>query len=264
MKVIKTKDFYFDKDTALTIGNFDGLHIGHRKLIIKLLEEAAIDGVEPGVLTFSPHPARLFSPDAGFKTLFTPDEKINAIRETGVAFCVSYPFDKDTANLKAEDFLRDVIKTRLRGRLLVVGSEFRFGAGGKGDVSLMCKMAENYGFRLLVVNHTTGCNDQKVSTTAIKDLILNKKMDLAKQYLGRPYCVTGCCLNKTLRVDAGKLLPPNGIYPVNIDAGNKTFETGVLIINGVIYLDPANAAAEALSGRDGAIDAGMPVVIEFI
>ncbi len=176
--------------TVLTIGNFDGVHQGHRALLRRLTAAAADVGLPATVLTFEPHPREFFAPDAAPARLTTLREKLELLADDGVdRVCVCH-FNRRFAALSAADFVDDVLVASLRVNHLIVGDDFRFGAGRAGDFACLSAAARRHGFRIEAMD-SISVDGERVSSSAVRDALQAGKLDYAAQLLGRPYAIDG-------------------------------------------------------------------------
>lgn len=174
---------------ALTIGNFDGVHRGHRAIVARLAELAAETGATPTVLTFDPHPQAVLRGHAPL-ALSTFDRRMALLAEAGVAQVVVLPFDRELSLVEPEDFVRDVLVGRLGVRAIVVGSNFRFGHKARGDVSMLASLGASSGFAVETV--TVGeLEGRRLSSTEIRTAIAACDVQWAATALGRPHLVPG-------------------------------------------------------------------------
>src|SRR5260370_709410 len=133
-------------NTALTIGNFDGVHLGHKRLIHRVLDFAREHDLTPALLTFDPHPARVVAPDRAPRLLTTLEQRINLLHAEGIEHVEVLPFTAETAKLTPEEFVTEVVVARLSARAVVVGHNFRFGNKAAGDVRLLRELGRTYAF----------------------------------------------------------------------------------------------------------------------
>ncbi|HEU5003499.1 MAG TPA: bifunctional riboflavin kinase/FAD synthetase [Actinomycetota bacterium] len=174
---------------ALTIGNFDGVHRGHRAILGRLLELAAATGAAPTVLTFDPHPQAVLRGHAPL-ALSTFDRRMALLAEAGIERVVVLPFDRELSLVEPEDFGRDVLAGRLGVRAIVVGSNFRFGHKARGDVAMLASLGEAAGFSVETV--TVGeLEGRRLSSTEIRTAIRECDVAWAAKALGRPHLVPG-------------------------------------------------------------------------
>ena len=177
-------------DSVLTIGNFDGVHLAHRALLARLMATARQEQLVPTVLTFEPHPRDFFAPQTAPTRLSTLREKLELIAEEGIAQCYVCPFNARFAALSAEDFISRILVDKLHVRHLIIGDDFRFGAGRRGNFALLKKAGEHFGFRLEAMDSIT-FECERVSSSAVRAALAAGKMERAAQLLGRPYAIDG-------------------------------------------------------------------------
>ena len=175
---------------AVTIGNFDGVHLGHQAMLARLTARAASVGALPAVLTFEPHPREIFAPAAAPTRLTSLREKLEILRGLGVAHVHVCRFSKAFAALSAEDFVQRILVEGLRARYVLVGDDFRFGAKRAGDLALLQRMGARHGFEAEAL-HTVEAAGQRASSTAVREALAAGDMATAAQLLGRPYSISG-------------------------------------------------------------------------
>jgi riboflavin kinase/FMN adenylyltransferase len=223
MRIVRSFDGYeADADLLLTIGVFDGVHLGHRAVLSRL-SSLRRPGTLVGALTFERHPLAFLRPDQAPRNITTVDEKINLLAACGLDILFLLPFDERIANLDAAVFLREVLHRRLRTRALIVGAGWRFGKGRGGDVALAERMLGPLGC-LVEAAPVVECDGEKVSSSRIRRLIAECRFGRADELLGSPYTVRGIVTTgegrghrlgfptANLAVPADKLLPPPGVY----------------------------------------------------
>lgn len=175
---------------AITIGNFDGVHLGHQAMLARLRARAASVGGSPTVLTFEPHPREIFTPDSAPTRLTSLREKLEILRGLGVAHVHVCRFTRAFAALTAQEFVRRILVDGLRARYVLVGDDFRFGARRAGDFALLRQLGEQHGFEAEAL-HTVEAAGQRASSTAVRDALAAGDMAMAAQLLGRPYSISG-------------------------------------------------------------------------
>lgn len=175
---------------AVTIGNFDGVHLGHQAMLARLTARAASVGALPTVLTFEPHPREIFTPDSAPTRLTSLREKLEILRGLGVAHVHVCRFSKPFAALSAEDFVKRILVEGLQARYVLVGDDFRFGARRAGDFALLKQLGERHGFEAEAL-HTVEAAGQRASSTAVREALAAGDMATAAQLLGRPYSISG-------------------------------------------------------------------------
>jgi riboflavin kinase/FMN adenylyltransferase len=190
MRVLRGYHAASPQETALTIGNFDGVHLGHRALLDRLCVGARQKGLLPAVLTFEPHPREFFDPANAPARLTILREKFELLREYGVALTMVARFTSGFAALSPEDFVRRVLVEALRTRHLIVGDDFRFGARRAGDFGLLQRLGGESGFTVEAMGSVV-CEDERVSSSAVRRALAAGDMTRAAQLLGRPYAIDG-------------------------------------------------------------------------
>jgi riboflavin kinase/FMN adenylyltransferase len=176
--------------TVLTIGNFDGVHVGHRALLARLTATAAKAGLPAAVLTFEPHPREFFDPAAAPPRLSTLREKLELLADDGVDLTYVCHFNAGFAALSADQFIDRVLVDALRVRQLIVGDDFRFGARRSGDFALLRATGERLGFQVEAMMSVT-VDDQRASSSAVRDALQAGRIEHAARLLGRPYSIDG-------------------------------------------------------------------------
>ncbi|MCM1162386.1 MAG: bifunctional riboflavin kinase/FAD synthetase [Roseburia sp.] len=222
MKLIKdTKQFHINEETAVAIGKFDGVHLGHRTLLQKILEAKAL-GLKAAVFTFTPSPGVYFTGKT-MEEITTRKEKRAIFAKMGIDYLVEYPFDWETANLLPEAFIRHILLQNMSAHLIVAGEDVSFGRQGKGDAGLLGQLGRENGFTTKIIPKI--CHEGKViSSTYARSAIKEGNMELAKALLGEPYFLEGIVVKgnqfgRTMGMPTinlipskEKLLPPNGVY----------------------------------------------------
>jgi riboflavin kinase / FMN adenylyltransferase len=207
---------------AVTIGNFDGVHRGHAKLVERLLAKAREVGGPAIVFTFDPHPVRLLRPEAVPPPLTWTDRKAQLLDELGVTAVVAYPTDEDLLQLTPEGFFDRIIRQQLEARGMVEGPNFFFGRGRGGNIDTLAQLCQQANVSLEVVQPTTIAG-QIVSSSRVREAVAAGDVDLARQLLTRPYRVRGMVTHgagrgakigfPTANIEAiDTLLPAQGVY----------------------------------------------------
>ncbi len=218
---------------VLTIGNFDGLHLGHAALLRAVRERGRELGAPTGVYTFDPHPRRVLDPEHSPARLMTWEQLSLGVAEAGVAFLVREPFTQEFAAQSAESFLRNVIRDRLAPRELFVGRDFHFGKGGRGSGETLSRIGPTLGMRVTIIPQVrTGELD--VSSTRVRELLSLGEVEEAATCLGHPYAIWGKVVEgdrrgRTLGFPTANLELENELSPANgVYAGSvRTFSQGV-------------------------------------
>jgi riboflavin kinase/FMN adenylyltransferase len=173
-----------------TIGNFDGVHVGHRAVFQRLLDQGRALGLPATVITFEPQAMEYFAPDAAPPRLTRLREKLAAIEACGIQQVMLLEFGPKLADMRARDFVRELLVDGLAIRYLLVGDDFRFGRGREGDFELLRVMGKAHGFAVADL-HTITHGDERVSSTRIREALARGDLDLARHLLGRPYRICG-------------------------------------------------------------------------
>ncbi len=177
--------------SAVTIGAYDGVHLGHRHLIGALQDMARPLGLATAVVTFDRHPGTVVRPDSAPRLLTDLDQKLELLAAAGVDMTVVVPFDQDRANETAEEFVLEVLVGALGARLVVVGEDFHFGHGRKGNVALLSDMGSDHGFDVVGVGLEGDTGGDVVSSTRIRELLAAGSVRSASALLGRHHQVRG-------------------------------------------------------------------------
>jgi len=234
MKIYSLSDLPLPFSTVITIGAFDGLHIGH----LRLLEETIKIGKEllatPVILTFSPHPREVLRPQVPFYYLTLLDEKIEILSALRFPCLVVLPFTRSLAELTPDIFVEQYLVDYLKVKAVVVGYNFRFGRGRSGDVEYLLKMGKKYDFMVRIIEPVE-IDGIKISSSLIRELLLKGEVERANRLLGRPYSLKGRVITgkgrgrllgfptANLEVPRKKLIPKEGVYAAWVDLENKRF-----------------------------------------
>jgi riboflavin kinase / FMN adenylyltransferase len=213
--------------SAVTIGNFDGVHLGHRAILRRLRALAHANGWKSTALSFDPHPTKIVAPQRTPKLMTTPEQRARWMGEAGIDQVLILPFDMATARLTPEEFAEDLLARRMRGRAVLVGENFRFGCRQAGDVRTLQALGERLGFVVEIVP-AVRFRGQVVSSSSIRALISGGRIALANRLLGRPYALEG-------RVVAGRGVGSKQTVPTL----NLETEAEVIPVRGV-YATRAN------------------------
>lgn len=176
--------------TVLAIGNFDGVHLGHVALVGRLVEAAQQFAVTPTVLTFEPHPREFFAPDSAPARLTTLREKLELLNECGAEQAMVCHFNAPFAALSAEQFVEEVLVGGLQVRHIIIGDDFRFGRGRKGDFALLQAAGQRHGFSVEAMESII-VEGERVSSSGVRDALAAGDMERAARLLGRPYVIDG-------------------------------------------------------------------------
>ncbi|HTX38262.1 MAG TPA: bifunctional riboflavin kinase/FAD synthetase [Bryobacteraceae bacterium] len=176
--------------SALTIGNFDGVHIGHRRILRRLKALADEHGWKPSVLTFDPHPTRVVAPERSPRLMTSPEQRAQLMAEEGIEQVLILPFTAEVAHLSPEEFVRQLLVERLGARAVLVGANFRFGYRQSGNIQVLEKLGQRMGFETVIVPAVTW-RGRTVSSSGIRQLILAGQVGLAARCLQHAYALEG-------------------------------------------------------------------------
>jgi riboflavin kinase/FMN adenylyltransferase len=212
-----------DVPLHLALGVFDGVHLGHRAVIARVVDAAKRDGGLAGVVTFDPHPIRVLAPEKAPRALLaTLDHKAHLLAELGVGLLLAIPFDAAFAQVEAEDFLEQLCKAQVR--TIAVGDDWQFGKARRGDVAMLRRFSETNGFALEAVPPVMA-DGERISSTRIRQAIRDGSVGAAADMLGQHYSVEGPVVEgrklarqlgfPTANVATGEVqLPPDGVWQV--------------------------------------------------
>ena len=205
------------RPTVLTLGVFDGLHLGHQLIIERVVARARAAAAVPTVITFDPHPRAVLHPESAPPLLQTFDQKVEAFGVLGVEQAIVIRFTREFASRSAEEFLRDVVYERLQAREAYLGRGFAFGRGREGDINLLRKVSRELGFFADEVPEVR-LRGQRISSSRIRELLAEGRVNLARRMLGRPYGVEGRVVRgaergRTLGFPTANLRPVNRVIP---------------------------------------------------
>jgi len=221
------KDFSSPKKTILTLGTFDGVHIGHKKILEKVIQNTLDEKYESLVLTFFPHPRMILQERSEIKLLNTIPEKIHLLEQLGIENLVIHPFDESFSRLTAEEFVKTVLVEQFKIQKIIIGYDHRFGRNRTADINNLIEFGKKYNFEVEQIS-AQEINDISVSSTKIRTAIQEGNMLLANKYLGYDYILTGTInkgkqLGRTIGFPTAnikieedyKLIPLNGVYIVS-------------------------------------------------
>ena len=190
MRVFRTLLANAGGPVALTIGNFDGVHIGHQAMLARLADAARRLGVPPCVMTFEPHPREFFAPDKAPTRLTSLREKLELLAQFGVERVHICRFNFEFAKTAPEDFIERILHSGLAARWILVGDDFRFGARRAGDLAMLKQAAGRCGFEVHAMGSVMA-DGVRVSSTAVREALAAGDMQRAQRLLGRPYSISG-------------------------------------------------------------------------
>jgi len=223
------------KNAVITIGNFDGVHIGHQALFHEVIEKAETLHGTSIVMTFEPHPVRVLKQNGHLQLITLYEQKVELIENSGVDVLICVPFTKEFAAISAKEFVEDILLKSIGMKAIVVGEDYTFGKNREGDIALLQTYAKNLGFEVIVADwiQTSKNGPGRISSTRTRELVMAGRVDEAKKLLGRYYQIRG--IVTTGRNRGGKLLgfptaninlqdelcPKNGVYAVTVECMGK-------------------------------------------
>ncbi len=229
------QSFKFAKKTIVTLGTFDGMHIGHQAILNKLKLQKKIYGYETLVLTFFPHPRMVLRTDHQISLLNTINERVKLIDHFGIDHLVVQEFTHDFANLSAEEFVKTILVDQFNIGKIIIGYDHRFGKNRSADIHDLIEFGKKYHFDVEQIS-AEELNDVSVSSTKIRNALNMGNVALAKTYLGYPYMVSGTVvtgkqLGRTIGYPTAniqvaedyKLIPAIGVYVVGVTVKDKDF-----------------------------------------
>lgn len=250
MQIIEhTTEFQLDQDSAVAIGKFDGVHLGHRKLLHKLIEQKQKNCLST-VFTFDTSAVAFFGGEE--KELTTKAEKRQIFEDMGVDVLIEFPLNRATAATEPEAFVQEYLVRRMKAAYICAGYDLSFGKNGAGDFALLEKYAERYGYRTELIDKIR-IDGEEVSSTRVREAVRKGQMESVTAMLGKPYSVSGYVehgkqLGRTIGMPtanlipaADKLLPPNGVYYSKV------------LIAGEEYKAIANVGCKPTVNADGAV-----------
>ncbi len=223
-----TDNANIQRPTVLTLGVFDGLHLGHQLIVRTVVERAKAIGAVPTVITFDPHPRSVLHPESSPPLLQTLDQKVEAFGVLGIEQTIVIRFTEEFSLIPAQEFLRDTVKERLHAQEVYLGRGFAFGHNRDGNIDLLKRVSQELGFAAAEVPEVR-FRGQRVSSSRIRKLLVEGKVNLARRMLGRPYGVEGMVERGSERghqlgFPTANLHPQNRVIP-----RNGVYITGTLV-----------------------------------
>ncbi len=227
MKVWNSIDeFAATGKTVVTLGTFDGVHLGHRKILSRLTSHGDRNRNESVVLTFFPHPRTILDADRTVRLLNTMDEKTELLKKSGIDNLIIHPFDKMFSQLTAEEFVETILVKKLKVVKIVIGHDHRFGRDRSANIDDLVGFGKRFGFEVEQISPKE-VDEVTISSTKIRKALANGDIELANQYLGYPYLLTGSVVKgrqmgrklgfPTANINVAepyKLIPKDGVYAV--------------------------------------------------
>lgn len=251
MQIIEqTTEFLLSERSAVAIGKFDGVHLGHQKLIHKIIEQKK-NGLNATVFTFDTSAAAFFGGEE--KELTTLEEKRRIFREMGVDILIEFPLNRETAATEPEEFVQRYLAAQMKTAYICAGPDLSFGRNGAGSYVLLEKYADRYGYLTELIDKVT-VDGEEVSSTRVRKAVREGKMEDVARMLGTPYSVSGTVehgkrLGRTIGMptanlipDKDKLLPPYGVYYSEVT------------VNGILYRGISNVGCKPTVNKENTTD----------
>lgn len=219
---------------VVTIGNFDGVHLGHQAIFRRLSDRAKKKNGTSIVFTFEPHPLKVIAPARAPKLLTTFKDKVNRIKTFGIDVLICANFTKEFAEMQAEDFVKNVLLNAVGVKEIFVGSNYFFGKGRRGSPALLKELGEKYGFKTAIIPEIK-IENVIPSSSMIRTLVAKGKVEEASVFLGRYYSIEGVVIEGTKRgkrlfnmptanvAAVNELFPKDGVYAVTVDLDGKIY-----------------------------------------
>ena len=226
--------FISERQTVVTIGTFDGVHAGHRKIIERLVNSANANNLDSVVLTFFPHPRMVLQQESGIQLINTIEERKRLLEETGIDHLVVHPFTHAFSRLTALEFVRDILVNKLKAKKIIIGYDHRFGRNRTADINDLREFGKDYGFDVEEISQQD-VEQVAVSSTKIRNALLDGRVERANMYLEKPFTLSGSVVKgRGIGKDLGfptanmeieedyKLIPKNGVYVVRTTIDGET------------------------------------------
>jgi len=228
--------FISERQTVVTIGTFDGVHAGHRKIIERLVNSASANNLDSVVLTFFPHPRMVLQKESGLQLINTIEERKRLLEQTGIDHLVVHPFTHQFSRLTAIEFVRDILVNKLKAKKIIIGYDHRFGRNRTADINDLKQFGEDFGFEVEEISQQD-VEQVAVSSTKIRNALLEGRVERANMYLNHPFTLNGTIVKgRGIGKDLGfptanleiaedyKLIPKNGVYVVRTKIDGETFQ----------------------------------------
>lgn len=236
MKVITSNSFNNTSNdpAVVAIGSFDGLHLGHKKIINTTIEKAKEKSLNSGVFSFNPHPLQVLVPGSAPSFLLSRNQKIRLLNELGLCYYFEQEFTRDFSCIKFEDFVKDILLNQLNIKHVVVGTDFRFGYNSEGDINALRSLAQKYDFEVTGIEPLKK-GEEKISSTEIREMVKNGNIKDVSNLLGKNYCIEGRVVSgagrgrkfgiptANLDLTTGYVIPPSGVYACYAHLNNKKY-----------------------------------------
>lgn len=236
MKVFRNfNDYTSQKPLALSLGMFDGVHLGHKSIIDELIKVGSENNLETAILTFWPHPRFVFNPNEDLKLLNTLEEKKFLMEKYGIDTLFLKEFDEEFRNLTGEEFVRQILVDKLNIKYLIIGYDHSFGKNKSGNFELLQKLSKELDFKVEQME-AINIHENNISSTKVRNALLAGNIIDANEMLGYPYSVSGTVVHgkkigrtigyptANIETDSVKLLPKKGAYIVEVLVKDKQYK----------------------------------------
>ncbi|TQD36942.1 bifunctional riboflavin kinase/FAD synthetase [Haloflavibacter putidus] len=220
--------------SVVTIGTFDGVHIGHRKILKRLIDYGGDNELTSTVLTFFPHPRMVLQKEAGIKLINTIEERKQILYNTGIDKLIVHPFTREFSRLKAQEYIEEILVKKLDVAHVIIGYDHRFGRNRTADITDLKKFGKQYGFSVEEISKQD-VEEVAVSSTKIRKALNNGEIEKANKYLSKPFILTGTVISgkglgkgfgyptANLKIEESyKIIPANGVYVVKTNLDGKS------------------------------------------
>ena len=229
------KSYSSEKESILTIGTFDGVHIGHNKILKRLIQDSKKNNLSSLVMTFFPHPRMILNKSHEIKMIDTIDEKINLLEKTGLDNLIIHPFDNNFSKIRAKEFVEEILVKKLKIKEIIIGYDHKFGKDREASVEDLKKFGKDY---MCTVKEIPAqeIDSIAISSTKIRNAILNGEIEKCNKFLGRNFILTGKVvygdgLGKKIDFPTAnieiketyKIIPKNGVYLVKTKINSNTY-----------------------------------------
>ena len=229
------KSYSSEKESILTIGTFDGVHIGHNKILKRLIQDSKKNNLSSLVMTFFPHPRMILNKSHEIKMIDTIDEKINLLEKTGLDNLIIHPFDNNFSKIRAKEFVEEILVKKLKIKEIIIGYDHKFGKDREASVEDLKKFGKDYMFTVKEIP-AQEIDSIAISSTKIRNAILNGEIEKCNKFLGRNFILTGKVvygegLGKKIGFPTAnieiketyKIIPKNGVYLVKTKINSNTY-----------------------------------------
>ena len=229
------KSYSSEKESILTIGTFDGVHIGHNKILKRLIQDSKKNNLSSLVMTFFPHPRMILNKSHEIKMIDTIDEKINLLEKTGLDNLIIHPFDNNFSKIRAKEFVEEILVKKLKIKEIIIGYDHKFGKDREASVEDLKKFGKDYMFSVKEIP-AQEIDSIAISSTKIRNAILNGEIEKCNKFLGRNFILTGKVvygdgLGKKIDFPTAnieiketyKIIPKNSVYLVKTKINSNTY-----------------------------------------